>query len=106
MFYTKMHSISICDHSSLSFFRRDGRAQVSRKVIHSSEPIAGRKAPDKYRSNWYSRVNQRLQEIEDNRNNFSSLKQDRERNPNRHPPFLGSATTSSNSSEAVVKFGF
>ena len=79
---------------------------MSRKVIHLSEPNVSRRAPDKYRSNWYSRINQRSQGNKDNTNNFSSQQQDRERNPNRHPPFLGSATTSSNSSEAVVKFGF
>ena len=77
---------------------------MSREIIHSSEPNVSRRAPDKYRSNWYNRVNQRSQ---GNRyNNFRNQQQNREPNPNNRPPFLAAAATSSNISEAVVKFGF
>ena len=93
-----MHFIS---NISCNFYR-DGRAQVSKKVSHSSEPSINRRAPDKYRSNWYSRVNSGSQQANtDNFNVFSG--QDRKRPSNR--PILGSAT-SSNGTAAVVKFGF
>ena len=73
-----------------------------KKVTHSSEPSMTRRAPDKYRSNWYSRVKSRSQqENKSNSDIFSD--QDRKRPPNR--PILGSAT-SSNGTESVVKFGF
>ena len=75
---------------------------MQKKVTHSSEPNINRRAPDKYRSNWYSRVNRRTQQ--QNKNNADIFSdEDRERTPNR--PILGSAT-SSNETEAVVKFGF
>ena len=74
---------------------------MSKKVIHSSEPNVNRRAPDKYRSNWYNRVNRRSQGNKDNGSLYSE--QDRERNQER--PLLTSAT-SSNSTGAVVKFGF
>ena len=80
---------------------------MSREIIHSSEPNVSRRAPDKYRSNWYSRVNQRSQQGNRySKNTFRNQQQNREPNPNNRPPFLTAAATSSNISEAVVKFGF
>ena len=96
--------ILLCNNT-FSFFR-DGRAQVSRKVIHLSEPNVSRRAPDKYRSNWYNRINRRSQGNRDNKKGISSQQQNRERNPNNFSPFLTAASSSSNNFEAVVKFGF
>ena len=79
---------------------------MSREIIHSSEPNVSRRAPDKYRSNWYNRVNQRSQDNRYNKNSFRNQQQNREPNPKNRPPFLTAAATSSNNSEAVVKFGF
>ena len=79
---------------------------MSRKVTHSSEPSMNRRAPDKYRSNWYNMINRRSQGNKDNKNGISSQQQNHERNPNNFSPFLTAASSSSNSSEAVVKFGF
>ena len=74
---------------------------MSRKVIHSSEPKIDRRAPDKYRSDWYNRVNSRSQGNKDNGSFF--LEQNRERDQTRPTqPFA----TSSNRTESVVKFGF
>ena len=72
---------------------------MSRKVIHSSEPIIDRRAPDKYRSGWYKRVNSRSQGNKDNGSFF--FEQNRERGQNRPIQPFG---TSSNRTEAVVKF--
>ena len=78
---------------------------MSRKVIHSSEPNVSRRAPDKYRSNWYNRVNRRSQGSKNNKSTFSNQQQNRGTNPNNRSPLL-TAATSSNNSEAVIKFGF
>ena len=60
-----------------------------------------RRAPDKYRSSWYNRINSRSQGNTNNGNQFF------DRRPIHDPsnPILASAT-SSNNTEAVVKFGF
>ena len=93
--------MQIISNQHLFILCRDGRAQVSRKIIHTSEPNIDNRAPDKYLSSWYNRVNIRSQGNTDF-DGFNA-EQNRERDQNRPiQPFA----TSSNLTEAVVKFGF
>lgn len=94
-----------CDRNLVEndYVVRDGRAQVSRKVIHSSEPNIDRRAPEKSRASWYNRnrLDSRLRGNTDSDSFFYD--QNRERGKaNQVQPLA----TSSNPTEAVVKFGF
>ena len=88
-----MCTIHIISNEHLLVLCRDGRAQVSRKIIHVSEPNTDNRAPDKYLSSWYNRVNSR------STGNEASVSFNVERNSDRgqNRPIQPLA---------VVKFGF
>ena len=80
---------------------RDGRSKVSRSIVHTTEPNKNRRAPDKNRTDWYSRIISLSHVDEDTVT--PRFEGNYQRDINR-PNFRSSAQ--SNNTGAAIKFGF
>ena len=80
---------------------RDGRSKVSRSIVHTTEPNKNRRAPDKNRTDWYTRIISRSHGDKVSENPIVEGNYQRDINS---PNFRSSSQ--SNNTGAAIKFGF